>query len=146
MTYLYESDVVDAVCQYLEGQSFTIQQRLTPKQPGIDVIALRQEPVPIELVVEAKGETSERGGSQRYGNPFDSAQVKIHIAEAFYTAAALTSSPTSHQLRRVAVALPQNALHERYATRIQPAFTALGIGVFWITPDKKVSLVAPWEL
>lgn len=52
---------------------------LPPKKRGIDVIALRQEPVPIELVVEAKGETSERKGSQRYGNPFDSAQVKIHI-------------------------------------------------------------------
>ncbi len=146
MVYLFESDVVDAVCHYLARYGFTIRQSLAPSQQGIDIIAIREGPVLTELVVEAKGETSERSGSHRYGQPFNSAQVKIHIAEAFYTAAALTFPPTPHQLRRVAVALPKNALHERYATRIQPALTALGIGVFWITPDKTVLLVAPWEL
>ncbi len=143
---LYESDVIDAVCRHLAGHGFTILQRLSTTQHGIDIIASREEPSPMELSIEAKGETSERKESQRFGKPFDSAQVKIHVAEAIYAAAALISSPQVHPYRRVAVAFPQDPLHQRYAASVQPALTALTVGVFWVTDDKKVSLVAPWEL
>jgi len=143
---LFETDVIDAVCVHLESHGFTILQRLSPTERGIDVIAKREEPSPFELSIEAKGETSERKGSQRYGKPFDSAQVKIHVAEAFYTAAQLLSSEGNHTLSRVGIALPQNPLHQRYVTSIQGTLVALRVGVFWVTHDKRVFLVAPWQL
>lgn len=146
MVYLYESDVVDAVCHYLTGCSYTIQQKLTPKQRGIDIIALKQGSLFTELVIEAKGETSERSGSQRYGQPYGSADVKINVAEAFYTTAELAISRTQHPMRRVAVAVPQNALYERYVARILPAVMTLGIGIFWVASDKTVTFAGPWEL
>lgn len=146
MAYLFESDVVDAVCHYLIGRTYTIQQRLTPKQRGIDIIARKQGSLFTELVVEAKGETSERQGSQRFGKPYETADVKINVAEAFYTAAELTISRAEYPMRRVAIALPQNALYERYEARIQPAMITLGIGIFWVASSKTVLFVGPWEL
>ena len=143
---LFETDVIDAVCGNLKAHGFTILQRLSPTEHGIDVIAKRGEPSPFELSIEAKGGTSERKGSQRYGKPFDSAQVKIHVAESFYTAAQLLSAERNHISRRVGIALPQDPLHQRYVVSVQPALTALGVGVFWVTSDKRVFLVAPWQL
>lgn len=137
---LFESDVVDAVCKYSLSMGYEIIQYLGPKQKGVDII-LRRPEHPRELWIEAKGETSEREGTSRYGRPFDSAQVHIHVAEAFYTAAEHLATIPAKTDRLVGIALPSNELHRRYAGKISPILTRLGIVDLWVDSDKTVTAV-----
>lgn len=135
---LMESQVIEAVCRLLSTRGFSIVQRLPPTRHGVDIIARLAGQPPTELWVEAKGATSERIGSKRYGKPFDSAQVNIHVAEAFYTAAKHVKTPVEQGRRLVAIALPSDDLHRRYIAPIQPALDELSIGVLWVEPDHSV--------
>ena len=67
---LFESDVVDAVCAQLQARGYHIRQKLQVTQRGDDIIAVRQGAPIRELYVEAKGETSSRTTTARYGRPF----------------------------------------------------------------------------
>ncbi len=140
---LVESDVIAAVCAHLAAHGYMIEQRLKPTQHGIDVIAVRPGRT---LWIEAKGETSERAGSERHGKPFDSAQVGVHVAEAFYTGARLLCRPPVDPKRMVAIALPETHFHIRQVAAIQPAITQLKIAIFWVRSDHTVSIDSPREL
>ena len=50
-----------------EDAGYEIKQRFTETQQGDDIIAVRDGET---LLVEAKGDTSARKGSRRYGKPF----------------------------------------------------------------------------
>jgi hypothetical protein len=125
---LTEDDVVNAVCAYLETLGWEIVVRATTTQRGPDIVA-RREPGH-ELVVEAKGATSARRGSPRFGRPFDSAQVRVHVAEALYVAA--TTLAHGNPTQRAAVALPDDVLHHRFIDAIAPLLRRLEIAVFWV--------------
>lgn len=143
---LFEFDVVEAIATYLVSKNFTVQQRLRPTQKGIDIVAARTVPTELTAYIEAKGATSSRKSSARYGKPFDSAQVKIHVAEAYYTATNLILDHNLANNRIVGIALPDTELHRRYEGRIHQGLLKLGIGVFWVDSDRNVMLEAPWEL
>jgi len=83
---LNESDVINVVCAYLEERGYSIRQALKPTEKGVDIIGVRKRSFTEVLHVEAKGETSSRVTSARYGLPFNSAQTRIHVAEALYKA------------------------------------------------------------
>lgn len=138
---LVESDVVDAVCAFITTLGYTVHQRLSPKMKGVDIIATRPYS-PRELWVEAKGETSELESSKRFGKPFDSAQVNIHVAEAIYTALKHLASTAAAQDRLIGIALPSNELHHRYADAVSAVLLRLGIVIFWVRADKLV-IVSP---
>ena len=136
---LVESDVVESVCNYLGRLGYEICQRLPPTKRGVDIIASRPHK-PQELWIEAKGETSERESSKRYGEPFDSAQVHIHVAEAVYTAIKHLAAIPAAVDRAVAIALPDNDLHKRYAGNVMPILLKLGIVILWVGQDKSVAV------
>ena len=143
---LTEDDVIDAVCEFLEGRGYEIAQRARTTQRGIDIVARKSSARPRELYVEAKGATSARAGSARFGRPFDSAQVSVHVAEAFYTAAVATTRNAQRDEVLSAMALPDNDLHRKFVRGIQPVLDRLKIGVFWVSPSKEVRLESRWEL
>lgn len=143
---LFEFDVVETTAQYLSSKNFTVQQQLRPTEKGIDIIATRNTPTKLFAYVEAKGATSSRKNSARYGKSFDSAQVKIHIAEAYYTATNLILDDNLANTRIVGIALPDTELHRRYEGKIHKGLLKLGIGVFWIDSDRNVMIEAPWKL
>jgi hypothetical protein len=136
---LVESDVVDAVCTHIAMLGYSIQQRLPPTKKGVDIIATRAW-APQELWIEAKGETSELMSSRRYGKPFDSAQVNIHVAEAVYTAIKHLSAIPTGQSRLICIALPSNALHRKYAEAVSPTLMRLRIPIFWVDANKSVTI------
>jgi hypothetical protein len=112
---LFESNVIDATCIKLESFGYTIEQKLTTSQHGDDIIAARSADRPRKVFVEAKGETSSRQKSERYGTPFDSAQVGVHVAEAFYKAALVLSRKMDMDLEIVsAIALPSTKSHRNW--------------------------------
>jgi len=142
---LTENDVIDAVCKYLEANGYEIQQRATTRERGPDILAVRKSP-DVTLYVEAKGETSNKPSSRRFGKPFDSAQCKDHVTNAFYSAAAALSAQREGVTTRAGIALPETKRHRACIARIQAALDGLEIGVFWVSRSRQVCLAAKWKL
>ena len=134
---LYEDDIVDAVCAHLRRNKFTVIQKLSAKERGDDIIATGRGRIS-KLHIEAKGETSSRRGSGRYGSPFRGFQIQDHVANAFFRAAKMAIDG-----RVGGMALPKNTAHEQCVATIQHAIDALGIIVFWVAPDRSVTTSLP---
>jgi hypothetical protein len=143
---LYECDVIEAVCRFLESRGYRISHKLGPRERGDDIIALREGSPDRPLLVEAKGATSSNPASKRYGKPFDAAQIRVHIAEALYKAATVVSRSSPTIRLRTAIALPATDRHRELIKRIEPVLNRLEIGVFWVADDRGVQFASPWDL
>ena len=128
---IYESQVVYAVSRHLEADGWTIRQELKPTQRGDDIIAAKRGR---ELRIEAKGEGSERTGSSRHGKPFTRAQVRSHVAVAFYRAAKMRKKNV-----RAGMAFPDNDHHREMLAEIRNAVRDLRLCVLWVAADGSVS-------
>lgn len=135
---LTESNVIAAVCLFLDTHGFSVEQRLVETQKGDDIIAVDHD-CNRELVIEAKGETSSKPHTARYGKAFSSAQVTDHVAKALFRAAQTVGTK-----RVSAVALPKNRLHVAAIERVSNAMRQLNIEVFWVLPDHTVQLAGFW--
>lgn len=123
---LHESDVIHAVCHYLsESAGWTIIRRCNESEKGDDILA--RGPAGQTASIEAKGETSSKAASARYGRPFSGTQVRHHVAMAFYRAVEVLGKG-----RLAGVAFSDNRPHRRYVKRIRPGLESLGITVFWV--------------
>lgn len=143
---LTENDVVESVCRLAKAHGYDVHRQLTTRERGLDIVARKQGVPVIELRVEAKGETSSKGTTNRYGKPFSTAQIRDHVANAFYSAAAMLGAPGDVGSVRVAIALPGTAGHRKRVQAVQHAMQLLNVGVFWVGPDGAVELSAPWQL
>lgn len=141
---LTEDDVVDAVCSHLQRHGFHIEQRCTTNDRGEDIVAAHPT-AGIKLRVEAKGETSNDQKSARFGKTFSSAQISDHVAKAVYTALA-TLDAHSAAGERVGVAFPDTRLHRKYVSRIDGVLRTLAVAVFWVQPDRRVTVESTWTL
>ena len=141
---LYEDDIIEAVCRHLRECGYTITQSRRSIQRGDDIIATH--PSGLELLIEAKGETSARSGSSGYGRAFKSSQVLVHVGAAFYRAARMLQQAIPTTRRRAGIALPDNAHHRERVAAIEGALRQLGIAVFWVRPDRSVTVWVQPEL
>ena len=142
---LTENDVIAHVCAWLEAGGYVIEQRLRTTQSGDDIIAMRSDGS-VRLFIEAKGATSARAGSARYGTAFDQSQASVHVAEAAFRALRTLSLPDDSGLVRAGIALPDNELHRRL---MQPALVALKrlhVAIFWVDGDGDVTVDSPWPI
>ena len=73
MTILTENDVVNAVASFLKNNNYTIDIVRSTTQRGIDIEATK--PDGTRCFVEAKGATSSKPGSKRYGEEFNNNQI-----------------------------------------------------------------------
>lgn len=137
---LYESDVVAAVCVYLRSRGYEIEQQLNESQQGDDIIALSPADG-TRVFIEAKGETSSKAGSNRFGKPFTRSQVRDHVANAFFRSAQMLADGKV----RVGIALPKNRNHLDYVARIAHALSALKIEVYWVDATRQVRSVENWK-
>lgn len=146
MPMLFESDVIDAVCAFLQTWGYNIRQKLGPTQRGDDIVAVKQGAMSFQLCIEAKGETSSKKGSNRYGEPFDAAQIRVHVAEALYKAASVLSRRGAHVDVRAGIAFPSTHRHQDRIAHVEPALRHLGIAVFFVSEDGAVDVLSPWQL
>lgn len=144
MKLLFEGDVIKAVCNELVRRGYRIEQELDPTQRGDDIIAINEANPSSRLIIEAKGESSSRKNSRRYGQAFSSAQVRVHVAEVIYKAAEILSRPIEGDRVLVGVAFPDNATHRRVVTAISHAVARLEIAVFWVNKHKEVEIQSSW--
>jgi hypothetical protein len=132
---LYEDDIIEAVCSYLENLSFTIERRCLSTQRGDDIVASHGSG--LWLYIEAKGEGSARRGSSRHGRTFDGGQVLDVVAKAFYRAAAMLEEARGEKRSRAGLALPDTPDFRRRVSAIDQALHRLGLLVFWVQTDGK---------
>jgi hypothetical protein len=134
---LTENDVVNAVGEHLTRTGYRVERKLSTSEHGIDIeavyIATKRR-----LLIEAKGGTSSKETTNRFGKPFNQNQAKGHIAVAFYRAAKLRQDYASEDAA-VAIALPDDKLHRIIIERISDALRQLEIGVFFVSEDRIVN-------
>lgn len=136
---LTEFDVIKAVCQFLTAHGYRVERYLSESQRGDDIVALSLEGK--KVMIEAKGQTSSKSHTLRYGKPFDSAQVRTHVSEAFYRAASYAGKGVL-----AGIALPKTEAHVRCVESIRPAREKLNIAVFWVRPDdREAEFVDNWR-
>ncbi len=126
-----ENDVIAAVVKFLGTEGWDVLQSLDTRQTGVDVVAIHRA-TSGRLHVEAKGATSSKSNTRRYGRPFTPSQVLDHVAKAFYAAACVPEDSSS------AVAVPLNDLQKKYMQPIRRSLKILGIAVFWVTGENVV--------
>lgn len=137
---LTEDEVLQAVKKHLLAQGLRVETVATSSEHGPDLVATPPDGR-WQLVVEAKGQTSSRSASARFGKEFDGAQVQSHVARAFFTAAAALSGDPSGRTRG-AIALPNTSRHREQVRKIERAVRILGLGVFLVEADGSVQELA----
>ena len=132
-----ENDVVRAVADHLQVQGYRIDRQLSMVERGIDIDAVH--PARGErLLVEAKGATSSKVGSSRFGKPFSPNQAKSHVSVAFYCGAKLVQRHAKEGTR-VALAFPDDKNHRRLIEDIEAVLGSLNIAVFFVDAAGRVN-------
>lgn len=133
---LTENDISEAVANHLVTLGWTIRQRLATTEAGVDIIADRPDVVG-RLLIEAKGETSSKGHTRRFGKPFTANQAGKHVAVAIYWA---LKSRSQYPQDAIGLAFPEDKNHVRYIEPVIATLLVLGIRVFLVGSDKSVRI------
>jgi len=123
---LFESDVISSVCDYLKKNNFEIIQQLNENQKGDDIIAINNKKQ--KIYIEAKGETSSKEGSNRFGKEFNASQKKVHVSQALYRAIKMKEENNSLS----GIAFPETKGHISLIEPIKKTLQDIGIEVFWV--------------
>jgi len=126
---LDENQVIDIICNHLEKQDYTIEQKLHTTEKGIDIIALNNRDG-TRLIIEAKGGTSSRIGSNRYGKPYTKSQLFDRVSKGMYTSLKMYSENIGDSKIITAMAFPDLAEIRKLLEPIKPFFNNLGIKIF----------------
>jgi hypothetical protein len=133
---LTENELVQTLAEYLRQNGYRIDKQLTTLEQGIDLdathIASGQR-----LVVEAKGGTSSKESTARFGKPFSQNQAKSHVSVAFYCAARM-SQKYAPQAVQVALAFPDDKNHQGFVEAISSALKKLEITVYFVDQNRQV--------
>ncbi|RGI29678.1 restriction endonuclease [Melissococcus sp. OM08-11BH] len=129
---LDENDVVNDMKEFLKTQGYKIKNSCNTNQKGVDIVAEKGEQ---ELWVEAKGGTSSKKNSSRYGLPFTTNQVKVHVSRAIYQALSALDSEENPQS---AIALPDDEKHRQEIEKVRKSLEKLGIDVYFVSKERGV--------
>jgi hypothetical protein len=135
---LTESKVIAATSRFLISNGFRVTQTLSELEHGVDIEAIAPDGR-TKVSIEAKGETSSKSTTARFGKPFDARQVFDVVSKAFYCAARDGSSGLMS-----GIALPKSEAYVKCVQKILPALKKLGIEVFWALRDGSVESERIW--
>lgn len=131
---LNENQIVEAVCKYLKQNGYEIISSCTTTQKGIDIIA-ESKGLQKKLLIEAKGGTSSKEGTIRFGKPFNANQVFVRVSKAFYTA---VKTSIENKKSDVGIAFPDTNHFRKYLLDIKSTLDQLNINVFLVKSDLSV--------
>ena len=127
-----ENAVVDAVCRRLLAQGCKVVQRLSTIEQGVDIIA--EDPkTGRRFLIEAKGGTSSREGSARFGKPYTQTQVFDRVAKGVFTCVQLRAQYPEKSKQQVVLAVPDERWFRSYLEPVIPELRKAGIDV-WFEP------------
>jgi hypothetical protein len=133
-----ENEIVECLCKHLSGEGYQVSQRLHTTEHGVDIIASHQASG-VTLFVEAKGGTSSRRGSNRFGKEYTQSQVFDRVSKGVFTALELRALNPDRKLAEVALAVPDSRFFRRYLTPIKAQLGGAGIKVFFVSDDQAVT-------
>lgn len=124
---LGEMAIIGSVCRYLEAEDYRITSRVgSVSEHGIDIIAMSQH-TKVRLYVEAKGQTSSKSETKRFGKEFTRSQKRDHLGKAL-----LKSCEWIQQDEAAAIALPDDTVDRELINSITTAIARLGVIVFFV--------------
>jgi hypothetical protein len=140
---LDENAVVAAVCSFLCQRGYTIKSKCSTTERGIDVCAEKVS-MGQAIHVEAKGATSSRAGSSRFGRPYTESQVFDRVAKGFYTV--FQKKGKGDTQTRLVLAVPDAELFRKYLTPVKSSLEAAGIGVFLVGAGGQVQIFTQFDV
>ncbi len=132
---LTENDVIETLANYLVKNNYIIKKSCTTTQRGIDLIAERDNEV---LYIEAKGETSSKESTNRFGLSFNNNQIKSHVSRAILSSMLILQEKPDGLKTKVAIALPDNLGHRELILKILHPLKSLSIKIFLISEKGQV--------
>ena len=129
-----ENAIVDAVCARLVREGCEILSRCTTTQRGIDIVARAANGQ--HYYVEAKGGTSTREGSARFGKAYVPSQIFDRVAKGVFTCLQLRSKHPDASRERVVLALPDEERFSAYIESVELQLRAVAIEVWYISDAK----------
>ena len=126
-----ENAIVNETCKYLEAQGFVISQRLSTIERGVDIVA-NDPSSGCTLLVEAKGGTSSREGSARFGKAYTQTQVFDRVAKGVFTCFQLRAKHPDRSQYRVVLAVPDSRWFCSYLEPVVPELKAAGIEAVFV--------------
>jgi hypothetical protein len=132
-----ENEIIGTVCDYLQKKGYEISQKLHTTEHGVDIVAKNRASNEV-LHIEAKGGTSSRIGSARFGKPYSPSQVFDRVAKGFYTVSQMLSQNKDAN-NKFALAVPDTILFRKYISAIRPALNKLGIEVLLVSQALEVN-------
>lgn len=127
-----ENAVVESTCKLLISSGCLIVKRCNTTQRGIDIIA-RKESSGEEFFIEAKGGTSSRSGSPRYGKPYTQSQVFDRVAKGVFTCIELRAKHSNRSNQHIILAVPNERWFHYYLKPALPQLEAAGLEIWFIS-------------
>ncbi|MEK1894482.1 MAG: hypothetical protein AAAB20_14590 [Rhizobium sp.] len=134
---LSENTVCEAVVGWLSGHGFDGRWIPAGRQ-GFDIDATHRQ-TGQRWIIEAKGETSSNPGSKAYGKTSGQSGAYTSVAQAFWMAAHWACKPEMEGIN-LGIALPATPYFVKHVKPIEPACRLLGIAIFRVHPDLRVSV------
>lgn len=134
---LTENAVIRAVKAHLQAAGYRVDKTRSTLERGIDLEAVNSA-TGRRLLVEAKGGTSSKKTTARYGKRFTRNQARSHVSVALYHVAKLRQHYPTSQL---GMAFPDDDNHRALVDDIRSALDVLGITVFFVNPARRVRVL-----
>lgn len=134
-----ENEIIRLVILKLKSHDFELISKCNTNQTGIDIELKKDN---YRLLIEAKGATSSKEGTRRYGIPFKRSQALTHASAAIYTAMDLITRHQGDDNYIVGIALPLEKNTVEHVEKVKYVLTKLGIIIFWVK-DEKVIMETP---
>jgi hypothetical protein len=138
-----ENEVIEAVCRHLQQNGFVVKQRRHTTEHGVDIIAVDPRSGRT-IYIEAKGGTSSRDGSARFGKPYTQTQVYDRVSKGVFTALQLRAQYSDRDAAQVFLAVPDSKWFRRYLDSIGSELSAVGLAVLFVDDAGRVS-IAEWR-
>jgi hypothetical protein len=133
---LGEMDVINSVEAYLLTKDYRITSKVkSVDEHGIDLVAVSPR-TKVKLNVEAKGQTSSKSETNRFGKEFNRNQKRDHLGKAL-----LKSCEYFNKHEAAAIALPDDTIDHELVNSIRGAIDRLGIVVFLVDYERAVRVV-----
>lgn len=129
-----ENEVIESVAKHLIEDGWTIIQKLTTSQKGVDLIASKENKT---LYIEAKGGTSSLASSSRYGKAFNGNQAKSHIGSALWKIGQMMTEEPNGEF---ALALPNEKTHRLLINDIKAMLLKLNLKIFWVELNDRIEI------
>lgn len=134
-----ENEVIAGICAHLIASGCHVEQRLHTTERGIDIIA-REPESHRRILIEAKGGTSSRIGSERYGRPYTQTQVFDRAGKGIFTALKMRADHSEEDVLCV-LATPDTQWFRMYLAKVALLVKPLGIEVWLLSSDGSVSVL-----